>query len=252
MGRCFRCRRKQGRALADQYTEIIAGEKAVVETIRGLMELRTVCKMEIPRTRYSWITMLLDIRSTGLGRVLLVDRVAGFDAALGRSPRQEVSLEFMDRGGVPCLFTTRVLSTRHREIWAELPREIHRIQRRRYFRIEALLDTEIRFLREGALEEEKGIVKNYSAGGAAFYPARESGLKPDDVLRKLLLTIPGEKGATSFSIPAAAVRRVEPASLHEGRILAAVEFTELPKEIRDGLVAFIFKQERVVIQKIRR
>ncbi len=125
--------------MAEQFSEIITGEKAVIDTLRQVIDSRIVCKMEIPRAKQSWITLLLEIRSIGNDYHLLIDRVAGFEAALSKSPDREVSLEFMDKGRVPSRFNTRVIASHSKEILSELPKVIYRIQRRQYFRIEAPL-----------------------------------------------------------------------------------------------------------------
>ena len=56
----------------------------------------------------------------------------------------------------------------------------------------------------------------------------------------------------TFHIPEAAVRRIELPSLHNGRTLCAIEFLEISKDTRDHLISHIFRQQRVVTQKLGR
>jgi c-di-GMP-binding flagellar brake protein YcgR len=238
--------------MEEQYTEIIAGDKVVMDTLRTLIDSRTICKMEFPRTKYSWITMLLDIRSANHSYYLLIDRVAGFETALSNNPNREVSLEFMDKGEVPCRFNIRVIASHQQAIWSELPKVIYRIQRRQYFRIEALLGTEITFRVGSSEEKERAKVKNYSAGGVAFFIEKDLRLGVGDLLNDIHLTVPEGVEWIVFDIPQATVRRVEPRSLHGGKTLCAIEFMEISKDTRDHLTSHIFKQERVVIQRLRR
>jgi hypothetical protein len=95
--------------MAKQISEIIAGDKDVIHTLRSLIDSRAMCKMEIPRTGQSWITLPLEIRNVRDTHHLLIDRVAGFEAPLSEFPEKEVSLEFKDRAGVPCRFHTKIL-----------------------------------------------------------------------------------------------------------------------------------------------
>ena len=238
--------------MEEQYTEIIAGDKIISTTLRSLIDSRTICKMEFPRTRYSWITMLLDIRNDGNSFYLLIDKVAGFETALLNNPGREVSLEFMDKGRVPCRFNTRVIAPHNQAIWSELPKVIYRIQRRQYFRIDALLGAEITFQSPSSEEKERGRIKNYSAGGVAFLVEKDLKFSVGDVLTDIYLHVPEGNEQITFHIPKAPVRRIEPPSLHDGRTLCAIEFLETSKETRDHLISHIFRQQRVVIQKLGR
>lgn len=116
--------------MAEQYSEIITGDKDVLNTLRPLIASRVMCKMEILRTNESWVTLLLEIRNLGNTYQLLIDNVAGFEAGLSKFSDKEVSLEFAEKGGVPCRFNTRISACNPREILSELPRVIYRIQRR--------------------------------------------------------------------------------------------------------------------------
>jgi len=236
--------------VAEQYSEIITGKQAIINTLRPLIDSRIVCKMGIPRTRQSWITLVLEIRKNGNGYHLLIDRVAGFEKALARAADKAVSLEFTDKVGVPCWFYTRVV-TYHKEILSELPEEIYRIQRRQYFRVEAFLGTEITFLAGSSAERKKATVKNYSAGGVAFFMGKDLELNVGDLLTDILLNTPESGELIRFHILKAAVRRIEPESLYEPRGLCAIEFIEIQKETRNNILSHVFRQQMVTIRRIR-
>jgi c-di-GMP-binding flagellar brake protein YcgR len=238
--------------MVDQYTEIITGDKTIIGTLRSLIDSHVVCKMEIPRTKHNWITVLLDIEEGDRSSYLLIDRVAGFENTLSRYPDREISLEFRDKGSVPCLFNTKVLASRPTDILSEIPKVIYRIQRRQYFRIEAHLGTEITFLVEASEDQRKATVRNFSAGGAAFYTERALNLNVGDQLKNVYLNIPEGSGWTYFHIPVASVRRIEQETSYSVKVLCAVEFTDVAKETRDRLTSHIFKEQRVVIQKLRK
>ena len=235
--------------MAEQYSELITGDTDILNTLRPLIASRVRCKMEIPRTHESWVTLLLEIRDIGNTYHLLIDTVAGFKAALSKIPDKEVSLEFAERGGVPCWFNTRIIACNPREILSELPRVIYRIQRRQYFRIEAPLGTEITFLAESSKERKKAKVKNYSAGGVAFFIENDRKLNVGDWLTEIHLNVPEGKGMIRFQIPKAAVRRVESESSYSRQALCAIEFTEIPGQTRNHIFSHALKQQRVGIQR---
>ena len=236
--------------MTNQYIEIISEDKSILSIIQFLMDSQIIGKIEISDTKNSWITMILEVKNIGNSFFLSMDKIEGLESTLSDYPNREVSLEFMDKGGVPCRFRTKVIECRPNDILSELPKEIYRIQRRQFFRIKALPGTEITF-RIGTSEEEKGEVKDLSEGGVAFFI--EKGLKfgIGNQLNDISLKIPEGNEWLRFHIPQAVVRRIEPPSLHNGRTLCAVEFLELPKKTRDNLIAYISKQQMVVIQKLK-
>ena len=238
--------------MAEQFSEIISGEKAVISTLRPLIDSRVICNMQIPRSKVSWITVLLGVRKVGKEYHLLIDRVAGFESALSKSPGKEVSFDFMDKGGVPSQFRTAVIACHPGEISAELPEAIYRIQRRQYFRIDALLGTGITFFTESSTEREKANVKNYSAGGVAFFMEKGFRLGVGDFLTDIHLNISEGGRLISFDIPKAVIRRITPDSLlYDEKPICAIEFLELPPQTRNAIVSHIFRQQRVVIQRVR-
>jgi hypothetical protein len=68
-------------------------------------------------------------------------------------------------------------------------------------------------------------------------------------LNNIDLKIPEKIEWLRFHIPQAVVRRIENPSLHKGRTLYAIELLDLPKETRDNLIAYISKQQMVMIQE---
>ncbi len=235
--------------MAEQYSEVITQERAILNTLQTLIDSRIVCKMGIARTRQSWITLLLEIRYIGNGYHLLIDRVTGFENVLSRIPEKEISLEFSDTVGVPCWFYTQVIAC-HQDILAELPKVIYRIQRRQYFRIEAFLGTEITFLAGSSTERMAATVKNYSAGGIAFFLERDMKLSVGDSLTDIHLNIPEGKNLVDYQIPKAEIRRIEE-SRYGVKALCAIEFTEIETKTRNNILSHVFKQQMVTIQRIR-
>lgn len=234
--------------MAEQFIETISGDKSILTTIKYLIDARVLGKIEIPDTEHRWITMILEIKKMKGSSFLSIDKIEGFESILAKYPNREVSLEFMDKGGVPCRFRTKIVECRPKDILSELPREIYRIQKRQYFRINALPGTEITF-RIGSSEQEKGEVKDLSERGAAFFIEKDLKSSISNLLIDISLKIPEGNGRRSFHIPQAVVRRMVNPSFPDRRTFCAIEFLEMSKEIRDNLMAYISEQQRVVIQK---
>lgn len=234
--------------MAEQFIETISGDKSILTTIKYLIDARGLGKIEIPDTEHRWVTMILEIKKMKGSSFLSIEKIEGFESILAKYPNREVSLEFMDKGGVPCRFRTKIVECRPKDILSELPREIYRIQKRQYFRINALPGTEITF-RIGSSEQEKGEVKDLSEGGAAFFIEKDLKSSISNLLIDISLKIPEGNGRRSFHIPQAVVRRMVNPSFPDRRTFCAIEFLEMSKEIRDNLMAYISEQQRVVIQK---
>ena len=231
--------------MTNQPSEIINGEKAT-ELLRYLIDSRRLCKIRIPNTPYCWITLLSDIRREEHSNFLLIDGVPGFEKALSHSKNREVTLEYKDRGGIACHFSVRVSKIFPKMIWVESPGIIYRVQRRKFYRLEAQGETEIVF-RVPPETEERAKVRDYSLGGVAFSTARPLPLKTNDQLEDLCLRIPEEGDWLTIPIPLAVVRRVDS---QPGTFLYAAEFLEMSDTTRKQLARHIFERQRLLLRKL--
>jgi c-di-GMP-binding flagellar brake protein YcgR len=220
--------------------------------LQSAIQSRQRVRMEIPQTEFSWITLFLGFETGSGGPWLIIDQVAGFDRALRFSRNQTIALSFFDRTRVPFHFSTEVRFLQPKEIWVELPRMINRVQRRAFFRVKALLGTEI-LVRDLLNQEYKARVKDYSTGGVAFY--KELGeqwfkdLEVNGTLRDNALLFPLGEELLTIPIPAAEIRRIVDFPPHT--IQGALEFLQMPGSSRSQLERLIFEQQRLGIQKIK-
>jgi c-di-GMP-binding flagellar brake protein YcgR len=236
--------------MRDQFIEITSDGESILKTIQAIIDNRVLGTIEIPETEYSWITMILEIKQNKGSSFLSIERIEGLESLLSKFPNREVSLEFMDKGGVPCRFRTRVVECRPNDIWSELPKEIYRIQKRQYFRVNALPGAGITF-RMGLSKEEKGEVKNLCEGGVAFFTEKDLNLNAGDSINEVYLSIPEGNEQLSFYIPQAVIKRMVTPSVQERRTLYGVAFLGMSKETRDQITAYIFQQQMVVIRKLK-
>jgi c-di-GMP-binding flagellar brake protein YcgR len=236
--------------MRDQFIEITSDGESILKTLQAIIDNRVVGKLEIPETKYSWITMILDIKRIEGSSFLSIERIDGLESLLSKFPTREVSLEFMDKGGVPCRFRTRVVEYRFNDIWSELPKEIYRIQKRQFFRINAPPGAKITF-KMGPAQQEKGEVKNLCEGGVAFFTEKDLNLKAGDLLNDVTLNIPEGDEKLLFYIHQAVIRRMSKPSGRERKTLYGSEFLEMSKETRDKINAYIFQQQMVVIRKLK-
>jgi c-di-GMP-binding flagellar brake protein YcgR len=236
--------------MAEQATEIVDGPK-LLSMLHSLIESRRICKMAITRTAHAWVTILLEIKEGPPQPTLMIDGVGEFEKVFSRFRGRAISFEFFDINGVPCRFQTRVIQTHPKAIEMELPPEIHRIQKRAFFRLEASLGMELTF-QDPQGQEEKARVHDYSLGGIAFFTDSPVRLQVDDLLRNIQLKLPQEKkGWVAIQIPLAVVKRIEPQS-EEGRLMGALEILEISDAMREQLRIYMFEEQRSLIRKVRK
>jgi c-di-GMP-binding flagellar brake protein YcgR len=231
--------------------ETIKGEERL-DLLQRVMRTRGRVRMEIPASRYCWITMLLALAGDSRNRHLVIDPVADFLRALQRSGASEIQLSFFDREGVPCSFSARVLAVQPREIWAEFPPVIYRWQRRAYYRVQAGAGMEIIF-QDAAGPEIKAQIKDYGLGGLAFYKDRGTGwfrrLVEAMELRGNRILIPSGTKLLEIPVALAVVRRIT--VFHPEAIRGALEFLRIPEASRSQLTRLVFEQQRQRIQKTK-
>jgi c-di-GMP-binding flagellar brake protein YcgR len=225
--------------------EIIKGEelkRMLGEWIRS----KRVCKLEIPETEYGWFTLLLRMAKGKKSDFLGIDHITGFEKALSRGKSQEVQVEFLEKDGVRCFFSTRILRCLPEEIQAALPATIQRLQRRSSFRIESLLGTEVHF-HIGPNRKERGGVKDYSLGGLSFFLEGDLLLDVGQHITDIQLYLPGSKESKTVCVHLAVIRRVE--MDRKDRKVCAMEFLELPEKARNELWSHIVETQRRIIAK---
>jgi c-di-GMP-binding flagellar brake protein YcgR len=231
----------------DSSAEIIRGPE-VKETLQNLIRSGQMCKMEISRTPYCWLTLLSEVKEEKKGILLLVDRVRDFEKVLSASHRQEVLIEYLENDEVPCSFLSRVSQVDTRGIWVEIPEKIQREQKRKFFRLRAPVGTEIFFPGDPG-KEEKGTVKDYSLGGVAFLINKEVSLKAGDQLKNLRLCIPEGREVLKVSVPLAVVIRAEP-DFFQGQTSCALEFLEFPEANKKEFTRHIFEKQRNLLRRV--
>jgi c-di-GMP-binding flagellar brake protein YcgR len=231
----------------DQTAEILDGNR-LIGTLHGAIESRRVCKMEIPNTRFEWITLILGIQSVGDSYYLLIDKVTGFEKAISQSRNKEIAIDFMEADGVPCHFKTRLMEFRPDALWVELPQSIFRMQKRRFYRVKARLGTELVF-HLGLGQEEKAKVRDYSMGGVAFLMERHLNLNLEEQVADIELKVPQGREMISFHNPLAVVIRIVPQP--EGKNVCVLEFVGMSDATKERLWRHIFEEQRMQLKKTK-
>lgn len=205
--------------------------------------------MEIPETDFAWFTILLDLEKKRKELFLVVDWVPGFEKALSRDLEPVVFFEFLENGGIPCRFRSRVSSYEGHTIRVKVPETIQRVQRRECFRMRALSGSEV-ILHENPDREQRATIRDYSLGGVAVFLDRPFAKALGERVKDLLLRIRGDEGSLEVLVPLAIVRRISTDT--SGKLVCALEFIEMEDAARESLWHHLLEEQRSSIRRFRR
>ena len=235
--------------MVDENADIIKGMKIIKGMIQNLIHSKQMSSMRISGTEFNWITYFLQIREGADPPLILVDHVRGFENALARGLTRRISFEFKDKLGVLCRFQTVVRESGSRGIWLEFPQAIQRIEGRKYFRIEAPVDSVITFSLPNG-DHEAASVQNLSAGGIAIRFSREWVIRVGDELKQIRVDIPGRdrEAAVKFEVRNGVVKRVQ--KIGGGKALVGIEFKEISENTRKQIIACVLKIQRIALRRL--
>lgn len=167
----------------------------------------------------------------GSGKAALTDMEEGRSLVLSTDGLRlaagaRVWLEFIHHGR-RFGFEARVLEVSPAGARLSYPTTLYEINLRSFFRVEAAAGSRVGFTFQG--RQVEGELVDLSAGGAAFV-AEPCGATKGTRLQDLELSLPVEEEGEPerVLVPAAAVRRIEPAGA--GRMRYGVSFEQLGKE----------------------
>ena len=153
--------------MTEQTFEVIEGEK-VFRVLREIIETRQLCRIRILPFQFGGLTLILSLYKINRNPCLVIDKIPNIDQILSQSRYKEIGIEFSEKGGVSWYFCSQIIEVQQNFILAEIPKTMFRLQRRRYFRIDANAGTEIIFHTQAG-EERGAKVKDYGVGGITFF-----------------------------------------------------------------------------------
>ena len=232
-----------------QYTDRIEGENRL-KVFKQLQRDKTVMRLYLVGRNYERLTIVNGIRNQNGALYFLIDYPAGFKEAVQGNGRWRIRFEFTGKERVSYAFRTVGGELSGNEIWLAFPEVIERQQRRRHFRLEAPLGTEMRFRADDLLY--KANVIDISLGGS-LVSLEKSGhadpiLKKDQRLKEICVAFKSRKGNLKVQIKTAMVIRLEkdPAP---NRCRYALQFTDMEKGDEITLNELIYGLQRQSLRK---
>ncbi len=232
----------------------ISGQK-LVELFETLVASKTIMSMQLMGGRYERITYIIGIDTAEKEPRLVVDNPEGFNEAAAGARPWRLRFNFNGPDKLEYIFQVEGGAARGKDLILPLPDFVERIQRRRNFRIDAPLGSQMSF----TLAAEACIISliNISLGGAYGVLTQPKPkkiprtlLKKDQRIYRLELCFPGdeEMEAQTIRIKKAEVRRIE--HDRERHIYKfAFEFMDMARQEKEKLTRAIYHAQRQFLQK---
>jgi hypothetical protein len=223
--------------------------KDLLRFFQDLKKNKTVIKINLLGHSYERLTMVIGVMSDGISSHFQIDYPKGFQEAIRRASSWKIRFEFKANDKLVYRFRTLGGYLFERNIFIPFPPHIERVQRRRYFRVEAPLGTQMIIPQE---TRATFILLNISEGGALIRPGDEFSRRPlfqkGDFLRDIVIRYDRDGEPSTISLEKAIVQRLE-RDLLTRRHQYALRFMELGKDVRNNLKELIYFFQRDYLQK---
>ncbi len=234
----------------------IQGER-ILQILEALKTDNTLINLRLRGVDgYERLTMINDIRQRSDGIDLVLDPPRGFQSAVSRAPRWRLQFMFTGQDGLEYHFDTQGGRLENDGIYVPAPETIHRIQRRKAYRVETPPGTLMALTKNSeplALDlinlsqiGSLGIVRRLKRKGISSEPVFKTG----EHLFNLVIDCPGGDDAppSKATIKKAVVRRVE-VDNEQYRHRYALEFLDVLPVDQRTMVSFIYRVQRELLRK---
>jgi c-di-GMP-binding flagellar brake protein YcgR len=228
--------------------------KEISEILHQLRAGGTLVKLRLPGRNYERLTVVIDIQRRERRDCFRLDRPRDFNTQIADGQPITALLEFTGRDKLSYILRTEGLESTGGELWIPFPEHIERVQRRRHFRVQCPMGSQLTFQLKGQ-PTEMALV-NVSIGGALGLLVR---LKRELLRQPLMevgqtltggeLVFPEEREALRVPLGRMVVRRVE--KNQNDNYMYGLEFVEMSKAAERSLTEQVLKLQRFWLQRAR-
>jgi len=230
-------------------TEILYG-KNLLRFFQELEKNKTVIKINLLGHNYERLTMVIGILNKKPPYHLRIDYPKDFKRAVRNTSSWKIRFEFKGKDRLIYRFRTYGGYISGKDIFIPFPHHIERVQRRRFFRLEAPLGAKMVIPRYA--REYEFILLNVSEGGALVGSGKGSSRQPvfqeGDFLRHMSVLFQSEGEQFRIPIEKAMVRRLDRDPLTY-RYQYALQFMDLAQDERSDLKELIYLFQRDFLKK---
>ena len=218
-----------------------------------LKEDKIFIQIRLLGKKYQRLTLVTDIKTKNNIPFFVIDYPEGFREAVEGVDVWKLLFAFNGADKLQYRFRTSHGQIFDNEIWLEFPDFIERMQRRKYFRLDAPIGTKIH-LKVSSINREMDVI-NISLGGAlgVFKRIKKETrkgpiLKMGETLRHIELEFSSEKEYRTVHIKKAVVVRIEKNPL-KSLYRYAIKFIGVEKEDTKALTRRIYDLQRKYLKK---
>lgn len=231
----------------------LTGDRRLEELLR-LQQERVLINLQIEDRDFERLTLVLDVRVQADGTTwFCLDPPRGMAEEIENPDTLTCNCSYNGEDKLEYRFTAKGASIEAAGIWMPLPDAIFRIQRRRHFRIEVPVETQIQFELNGH-RLHMDVVNISVSGALVLFVIKKSvfgseyRLNTELSLKNVRLILPVGDDRTGIPIEEAIVRRLE-TDPNTGRPRYGIEFLSFDSAIEHELTRRIYALQRQYLQK---
>ncbi|WP_319406846.1 PilZ domain-containing protein [uncultured Desulfosarcina sp.] len=232
----------------------VQGEK-LSELFNTLVAKKVIISMNVVGAGFDRLTCITGITKDSDGSHLLVDPPDDFEEAAAVKDLWHLRFNFNGPDRLEYIFSTRGGRLCEQGLKIPFPEHVERLQRRRNFRVNTLIGTQMHF----KLKKIQGVIDliNVSLGGVYgvltkhnFKFMRGPVLKMDQQVYDVSLVFPGDhdRPGNTIYVKKAEVKRIEH-DQDRGFYRYAFEFEDIEKEEQNKLTQVIYDLQRWYLQR---
>lgn len=228
--------------------------KKITQLFKYLHDQRVLVKLVVKGTGYESVTVVTGMRSREKKKQFRIDSPDDFQIILQSKDCGNLYFEFNGPDKVLYTFETATIPEWQRgDVWIPVPDKIHRIQRRRNFRLKAPMGTEL-ILRQ--LEPPlKMVVLDFSLGGLLCMVASPRARVKKNLmltrgrnLKNMELLFRDDNVTTKVRIGQATIVRVQ-TSTETGHHQYAFQFKDMEKKEEQSLTKVLYRMQRQFLRQ---
>ncbi len=232
----------------------VQGEK-LSELFNTLVAKKVIISMNVVGAGFDRLTCITGITKDADGDHLLIDPPDDFEEAAAVKDLWHLRFNFNGPDRLEYIFSTRGGRICEQGLKIPFPEHVERLQRRRNFRVNTLIGTQMHF----KLKKIQGVIDmiNVSLGGVYgvltkhnFKFMRGPVLKVDQQVYDISLVFPGDhdRPGNTVYVKKAEVKRVEH-DKDRGYYRYSFEFKDIEKEERNKLTQVVYDLQRWYLQR---
>jgi len=228
--------------------EIITGKK-MIELLDQLKSERITLNLRVFGTGNEGLSILLGRKPVNAKQCLILDFPAGARFDILYAEGNKVIVEFSDKNRIHYSLRSVIEGVSPRNIYILLPKEIQRIQRRRFFRIPPPSGTRV-IINDDDGKFEFNIIDISEGGMLISHPASfHDERKFFQGARKTLIIVCREKGdIQTIKINKAEIKRIKKI-LETGCYNYAFQFIELGRKEENDIRNFVYSCQRRILEE---